>query len=151
MTDVNAQAEPTMPFSLLGVCAVGASAGGLEALQQFFDNAAPDSGIAYVVVQHLSPDHKSLMVELLQRHTMLRVMRAEEGMRIEPNTVYLNPPKTNLTIDDGVLHLRDQPVGAGLHLPIDSFFASLAASLGVFFRGNARFRLFIRRELYNCQ
>lgn len=116
----------------LAVCAIGASAGGLEALQQFFDNADPNRGISYVVVQHLSPDHKSLMVELLRRHTTLRVVRAEDGMRIEPDTVYLNPPKTNLTIADGVLRLTEQPAGHGLHLPIDSFFASLAQAQGEF-------------------
>jgi two-component system CheB/CheR fusion protein len=115
---------------VLGICAIGASAGGLEALQQFFDHTDAMTGIAYVVVQHLSPDHKSLMVELLRRHTALRVVRAHEGMRIMPNTIYLNPPKTNLTIEDGVLRLVEQPSGAGLHLPIDCFFASLAESQG---------------------
>jgi two-component system, chemotaxis family, CheB/CheR fusion protein len=117
---------------VLAVCAIGASAGGLEALQQFFDNADPNRGISYVVVQHLSPDHKSLMVELLRRHTTLRVMRAEDGMRVEPDTVYLNPPKTNLTIEHGVLRMAEQPAGQGLHLPIDVFFASLAQSQGEF-------------------
>lgn len=129
---------PSEPTSLdhvapvLAVCAIGASAGGLEALQQFFENAEPDAGVSYVVVQHLSPDHKSLMVELLRRHTAMRVVRAEEGMHLEPDTVYLNPPKTNLTIRDGILHLVDQPPGAGLHLPIDGFFTSLAANHGEF-------------------
>lgn len=122
--------SPVTDGPVLGICAIGASAGGLEALQQFFDHTDPMTGIAYVVVQHLSPDHKSLMVELLRRHTALRVMRAEEGMRVAPNTVYLNPPKTNLTIEEGVLHLMEQPPGAGLHLPIDSFFASLANAQG---------------------
>lgn len=115
---------------ILGTCAIGASAGGLEALEQFFTNADSTSGIAWVVVQHLSPDHKSLMVELLRRHTSLRVVRAEDGMRLAPDTVYLNPPKTNLTFDDGVLRLADQPPGGGLHLPIDSCFASLAQDRG---------------------
>jgi two-component system CheB/CheR fusion protein len=110
----------------VAICAIGASAGGLEALQQFFDNADPNRGIAYVVIQHLSPDHKSLMVELLRRHTTLRVVRATDGMRIEADTVYLNPPKTNLTIDGDQLRLAEQPAGHGLHLPIDVFFASLA-------------------------
>jgi two-component system CheB/CheR fusion protein len=115
---------------LLAICAIGASAGGLEALQQFFDNADPNRGISYVVVQHLSPDHKSLMVELLRRHTTLRVIRAVDGMPVEPDTVYLNPPKTNLTLEGGVLRLNEQPAGHGLHLPIDVFFASLAQAQG---------------------
>ncbi|MCA2985552.1 chemotaxis protein CheB [Gemmatimonas sp.] len=124
--DAPSFADPQM----LAVCAIGASAGGLEALQQFFDNADPNRGISYVVVQHLSPDHKSLMVELLRRHTTLKVVRAQDGMRIEPDTVYLNPPKTNLTIEGGVLRMAEQPVGHGLHLPIDVFFASLALAMG---------------------
>jgi two-component system CheB/CheR fusion protein len=106
----------TVETPALAICAIGASAGGLEALQQFFDNADPNRGIAYVVVQHLSPDHKSLMVELLRRHTTLQVVRAEDGMRIEPDTVYLNPPKTNMTIDGAVLRLSEQPAGHGLHI-----------------------------------
>jgi two-component system, chemotaxis family, CheB/CheR fusion protein len=114
----------------LAICAIGASAGGLDALQQFFDNADPALGVSYVVIQHLSPDHKSLMVELLRRHTELQVVRAEDGMVIEPNTVYLNPPKSNLTIEGPRLRLKEQPSGQGLHLPIDTFFASLAAAQG---------------------
>ncbi len=114
----------------IGVCAIGASAGGLEALQLFFDSAPAQAGIAYVVIQHLSPDYKSLMVELLTRHTTLRVVRAADGERLEPDTVYLNPPKSNLSILDGVLRVEEQPSGAGLHLPIDAFFTSLAASQG---------------------
>lgn len=128
MTDIASPGEAPA----LAICAIGASAGGLEALQQFFDNADPNRGIAYVVVQHLSPDHKSLMVELLRRHTTLQVVRAEDGMRIEPDTVYLNPPKTNMTIDGAELRLSEQPAGHGLHLPIDVFFASLAHARGEF-------------------
>src|ERR1700759_5766327 len=77
----------------LHVVALGASAGGLEALEKFFDNVPADSGLAFVVVQHLSPDFKSLMNELLARHTKLTIHRVTDGIEIEPNSIYLLPPK----------------------------------------------------------
>jgi two-component system CheB/CheR fusion protein len=108
------------------VVGIGASAGGLEALEQFFRNVPPDSGMAFVVIQHLSPDYKSLMVELLSKHTKMKVVRVEDGMVVEPNTVYLIPPKKNMTIFHGKLFLTNQNYKMGLNLPIDIFFRSLA-------------------------
>lgn len=111
---------------------VGASAGGLRALEEFFDNMPADSGAAFVVVQHLSPDFKSLMKELLERRTRMMVKRVEDGMTIEPNIVYLITPRNNLIIKDGTLKLieqnefpRQQP-----NFPIDIFFDSLAKEQG---------------------
>ncbi len=75
------------------IVGIGASAGGLEALQQFFVNLPAKSNIAYIIVQHLSPDHKSLMAEILGKYTPMQVMQAEHLMPIEPNVVYLIPPK----------------------------------------------------------
>ncbi|MBF0528770.1 MAG: hypothetical protein HQK55_05775 [Deltaproteobacteria bacterium] len=72
---------------------IGASAGGLEALETFFTNMPPDSGMAFVVIQHLSPDFKSMMVELLSKRTSMPVLRAEEGMLVEKNHLYLIPPQ----------------------------------------------------------
>lgn len=118
------------PIAIRGVCAVGASAGGLEALERFFAAVPAGTGIAYVVIQHLSPDYRSLMAELLARHTALPVKRAEDGMRLEPDTIYLNPPKSDLTLDGVVLRLREHVTLGGLHLPIDTFFASMGAALG---------------------
>ncbi len=106
---------------------VGASAGGLEALEQFFKKMPPDSDLTFIVVQHLSPDYKSLMVELLSRQTQMEVTRAVEGVILKPNCVYLIPPKKNMTITDGRLHLTEQDHNRGLNLPIDIFFRSLAA------------------------
>ena len=83
--------------------AVGASAGGLEAIEAFFSGMAPDSGMAFVVIQHLSPDYKSLMVEILSKKTSMKVHRAEDGMPVQPDNVYLIPPKKNLTIFHGKL------------------------------------------------
>jgi two-component system, chemotaxis family, CheB/CheR fusion protein len=110
------------------VVGLGASAGGLEALEAFMRAVEPDSGMAFIVVQHLSPDHKSHMVELLAKHTKMKVVAAEEGARIERDTVYLIPPRKVLSVDNEVLHLEER--GAGLTLPVDILFRSLAESFG---------------------
>lgn len=112
------------------VVGVGASAGGLEAIESFFKAMPVDSGMAFVVVQHLSPDYKSLMVELLSRKTDIPVHRAEEGMRVEANHIYLIPPKKNLTIFHGQLLLEDQKQRENINLPVDIFLRSLAEDQG---------------------
>ncbi len=107
------------------VIGIGASAGGLEALQQFFSCMPPNSGLSFVVVQHLSPDYKSLMADILSKHTEMQVYQAENDMAVEADTVYLIPPKKFMTIKGGKLILTDYaPVT--LNHPIDIFFASLA-------------------------
>lgn len=80
------------------VVGIGASAGGLRALEKFFENMPADSGAAFIVIQHLSPDFKSLMKELLERRTRMQVYRVEEGMAIAPNKVYLIPRPSNCGI-----------------------------------------------------
>lgn len=110
-----------LPF----IVGIGASAGGLEALQQFFSAVPDNSGLAFVVIQHLSPDYKSLMAEILGKYTSMMVLQAENGMEVEPNIVYLIPPKKNMTIKNGRLLLTDYVHGAINH-PIDTFLASLA-------------------------
>ena len=107
------------------VIGIGASAGGLEALQQFFSYMPPNSGLSFVVVQHLSPDYKSLMADILGKYTEMSVCQAENHMAVEPDTVYLIPPKKYMTIKDGRLILSEAP--GSLNHPIDAFFASLAA------------------------
>lgn len=109
---------------------VGASAGGLEALDSFFSHMPSGSGMSFIVIQHLSPDYKSLMVELLSKRTSLKVQRAEEGCQVEPDTVYLIPPKKFITIFHGRLQLSDMDHARGLNLPIDVFFQSLAEDQG---------------------
>ncbi|MBL8251260.1 MAG: PAS domain-containing protein [Candidatus Competibacter sp.] len=115
--------ESSDPIYYVGI---GASAGGLEALESFFSQMAADSGMAFVVIQHLSPDYKSMMVELLSKRTAMPVRRAEEGMRVEADSVYLIPPKKNLSIVKGKLLLRESDHSRGLNLPIDVFLRSLA-------------------------
>ena len=119
-------ASPTVPY----VVGVGASAGGLEALERLFDGMPADTGLAFVVIQHLSPDFKSLMDELLARHTRIAIHRVEDGMAVEPNAIYLIPPKKEMIISDGHLLLTDKDPAQGLTLPIDTFFRSLAQDIG---------------------
>lgn len=125
----NAPAPSIVPASTpttIHYVGIGASAGGLEAIESFFTNMPPDSGMAFIVVQHLSPDYKSLMVELLSKKTTMPVHRAEDAMEVLPNHVYLIPPKKNLTIFHGKLLLSDQDHSRGINLPIDLFLRSLA-------------------------
>lgn len=107
------------------VIGIGASAGGLEALQQFFSCIPNTSGLSFVVIQHLSPDYKSLMADILGKHTGMTVVQAVHEMNIEADTVYLIPPKKFMTIHNGQLILSDYAPGT-LNHPIDIFFASLA-------------------------
>lgn len=110
--------------------AIGASAGGLEAIETFFAHMPGDSNLAFIVIQHLSPDYKSLMVELLSKKTSLPVHRIEDGMQVLPNHIYLIPPKSNLTIFHGKLLLSEQDHNRGINLPIDIFMRSLAEDQG---------------------
>lgn len=116
------------------VVGIGASAGGLEALEEFFRNMPGGYNLAFIVVQHLSPDYKSLMVELLSKHTPMQVFQAENGMAVEANHVYLIPRKKNMTIFHRKLYLSEQEhthgLGSGLNLPIDIFLQSLAEDQG---------------------
>lgn len=109
---------------------IGASAGGLESLEKFFANVPDDSKMAFIIIQHLSPDFKSMMNELLARHTKLPIHAAEDGMVVEAGNVYLLPPKKEMIISQGRLHLADKDLTQGLTLPIDHFFRSLAQDCG---------------------
>ncbi|MES2703999.1 MAG: chemotaxis protein CheB [Bacteroidota bacterium] len=108
------------------IIGIGASAGGLEALQELFDNIPGDSGLAFVIIQHLSPDHKSLMGEILSKHTSMQVYEAVEGMEVAQNCVYLIPSKKIMTIREGRLMLEDKVKNGLPNSAIDVFFASLA-------------------------
>ncbi|WP_441286133.1 chemotaxis protein CheB [Sorangium sp. KYC3313] len=112
------------------VVGIGASAGGLEALEHFFANIPKESGMAFVVVQHLSPDFKSLMDEILGRRTELPIHLVEDGMVVEPDHVYLIPPKKEMIISGGRLLLSERDRDQELALPIDVFFRSLAQDCG---------------------
>ena len=116
--------EPLAPFFGF-VVAIGASAGGLDALERLFEALPANTGAAYVVIQHLSPDHKSMMDSLLSRYTRMLVRVAEHGMPLAPDCVFLIPPGKYMTLMGDRLQLAPKP-DHGLSLPIDMFFHSLA-------------------------
>jgi two-component system, chemotaxis family, CheB/CheR fusion protein len=135
MEDPRAILAPDRPLVGLSpaVCPVvglGASAGGLEAFQNFLAAAAPDAGLAYVLVQHLDPNHESMLAELLGRRTPMPVQQISDGVSIEPNRVYLIPPNASLTIENGNLRLTEFSEPRGFRRPIDDFFRSLALDQG---------------------
>jgi two-component system CheB/CheR fusion protein len=119
--------EIVEPTHIVGV---GASAGGLEALERMFASVPPLTGMAFVVVQHLSPDFRSLMDELLARWTHMKIYRVTHGLKVEPNTIYLIPPKKEMVISQGRLLLEDKDPDQVLSLPIDNFLKSLAGDRG---------------------
>ncbi len=108
------------------IVGIGASAGGLEALREMLAPANLPTGLAFVVVQHLDPNHESMLAQLLDRNTVLEVLQSAGGERIVPDTVYIIPPGRGLAIRDGVLELTDFEQPRGLRRPIDDFFISLA-------------------------
>ncbi len=117
-------------FGMVPIAAIGASAGGLEPIEHFFDAMPADSGCAFVVIQHLSPDFRSLMHELLSRHSSMKIHRIEDGMKIEPNSIYLNTPRTVTTVTGNTLRVEKIESDATIYLPIDLFFRSLAKERG---------------------
>lgn len=124
-------------FPIVGI---GASAGGLEALEQFFENIPENCGMAFIVIQHLDPNHIGILPELLQRTTTLKVLQVTDRLRVKPNHVYVIPPNKSMSILNGVLHLFEQVQTHGLRLPIDIFFRSLAddkqdKSIGIILSG----------------
>ena len=108
------------------IAGIGASAGGLDAIQQLFDTIPEDTGMAFVIIQHLSPDFTSLMPELLEKHTKMKIFTAQDKMTIEPNCIYLNQSEKNIHIKGRVLHLIEKEVQRNINFPIDIFFHSLA-------------------------
>ncbi len=109
------------------VVGIGASAGGLEALKNFFKNISDTTGMAFVVIQHLAPDHDSHMVGLLAKHTQMDICQAKDEMEVKPNSIYLIPPNRNLTLFNNRLYLSPRKSNKyNLNLPIDIFFESLA-------------------------
>jgi len=131
--------RPAAP-AVLPIVGIGASAGGLEALEEFLRHVPARSGMAYVVVQHLDPTHKGAMVELLQRVSSIPVVQVQDRTKAEPDCVYVIPPNKDMSLLHGVLHLLPLTSARGLNLPIDYFFRSLAEdeqerSIGVILSG----------------
>ena len=129
--------EQDLSFPIVGI---GASAGGLDAFRRFFAALPPDSGMAFVLVPHLDPSHRSLMVELLGRETTMTVREAGDGMQTRPNWVYVIPPDRGLSLSRGCLHLTDPAVHQDFQTSLNSFFRSLAKdrqerAIGIVFSG----------------
>ena len=117
---------PKNPDAAFPIVGIGASAGGLEALGQFFHHTPTDSGMAFVLVQHLDPSHASLLSEILQRTTTMPVTEALDQMTVEPNCVYIIPPNRDMAIFHGNLQLSVPNTPRGQRMPIDAFLRSLA-------------------------
>ena len=116
-------AKNTTPFPIIGI---GASAGGLEALEKLLGSVPNDSGMAYVVIQHLDPTKKGMLPELLQRISKMEVLLAENTMQVQPNCIYVIPHNKSMSILKGALYLFEPTEVRGMRLPIDFFFRSLA-------------------------
>lgn len=110
------------------IVGIGASAGGVQALEAFFGHLPDEPNAVFVVVQHLSPDHRSMMSEILQRQTVMSVQTVEDGMKVQPGHVYVLPPRKKLALDGQHLRLENQP--ESISYPINEFFDSLAQNWG---------------------
>jgi two-component system, chemotaxis family, CheB/CheR fusion protein len=131
------QTSATLSFPIVGI---GASAGGLEALEQFFQHTPKNCGLAFVVIQHLDPTHVGILPELLQRSTEMKVIQVTDQLQVQANHVYVIPPNKSMSVLNGYLHLFEPFELRGLRLPIDYFFRSLAEdqhekSIGVILSG----------------
>ena len=137
-----AEEQNALPRLAFPIAAIGASAGGLEAFSNLLRALPSDPGVALVFIPHLDPTHESAMVELLARTTSMPVRQAADRMLVEMNTVYVLPPNCDMTISEGVLHLARRESARGHHLPIDTFFRSLAEdqtsnAVGIILSGTA--------------
>ena len=121
--------DPMQPFPIVGI---GASAGGLAAFEAFFSGipAVTEPNMAFVLVQHLAPDHKSILTDLIQRYTRMQVSEVEDGMVVRPNCAYIIPPGRDMSFLNGSLQLQEPSAPRGQRMPIDFFFRSLARDQG---------------------
>src|SRR5690242_36313 len=118
--------EALQSDGLFPVVAIGASAGGLEAISNLLQHLPPNLGMAYVIIQHLSPDHKSILPELLEKVAAMPVLKVEDNMDIEMDHLYVIPPNTFISIVDSKLKLVNRRKSDGAYHPIDHFFTNLA-------------------------
>ena len=126
----NGKSESSSAAPVCPIVGIGASAGGLEAFEQFFRHAPPDPGMAFVLVSHLDPGHASLLTEILQRTTTMKVVEAQDQMAVASNCVYVIPPNRDMAIFHSVLQLSEPEQPRGLRMPIDAFLRSLAEDQG---------------------
>ncbi|SDG78003.1 chemotaxis protein CheB [Chitinophaga filiformis] len=129
----------TKPYPIV---AIGASAGGLEAVVELLSHLPSRTGMAYIYIQHLDPTHESKMVPILSKVTKMKVLEAKHLMRVEPDQVVVIPPNKDMTIVDSVVTLNPRPAKPAIHMPIDKLFASLAdkhreGAIGIILSGSA--------------
>jgi len=124
------KSESTGATPVFPIVGIGASAGGLEAFEQFFRHIPPDTGMAFVLVPHLDPGHASLLSEILQRTTAMKVIEAQDQMAVAPDCVYVIPPNRDMAIFHGILQVSEPEQPRGLRMPIDAFLRSLAEDKG---------------------
>ena len=130
MSENAASVVPTEGASLIPICGIGASAGGVTALRKFFSRVRTDLNLAYVVVVHLSPDHPSALSEILGACTRMPVNQVEDSPEVKANCVYVIPPDRELVIDGNSIAARPFTQPRGQRAPIDMLFRSIAASRG---------------------
>ena len=122
------------------VAAIGASAGGLDALREFFENLSPNTGISFVVITHLLRGHKSMLTKILQNHTSMPVVSMSQNLMVQPNQVFVMPEDVKAEVRNGVFKLQPRTVEEVLNKTIDQFFISLAKeqqskAIGIIFSG----------------
>lgn len=126
-SEIGQEIRETTSFPVVGI---GASAGGLDAFKKFFNAMPADSGMAFVLIQHLDPHHESITDELLSRYTAMKVTQVTDRIALEINHVFVIPPNKDLSLKKGVFHLTEQVPRHGLRMTIDFFFRSLAEDQG---------------------
>ena len=119
--------ETEAEFPIVGIAA---SAGGWEAFTELLAHLPTDTGMAFVLIQHLDPNHQSFLAEILSRTTQMPVSQVQDGQAVEPNQVYVIPPNTKMVVSKGVLELSPREKVYGKYLPADAFFTSLAVDRG---------------------
>ncbi len=124
------KSKPKEPLKSFPIVGIGASAGGLEAIEGFFTHMPSDTNIAFIIIQHLAPKYKSIMGSLLGNYTKMKILEVKDGMKVEPTCVYLNPPNKDVAIMNSTLHLIELTESRATRLPIDYFFRSLAEDQG---------------------
>jgi two-component system, chemotaxis family, CheB/CheR fusion protein len=122
--------EQSNPANDLLIVAIGASAGGIEAFTDLMTSLPSDTGMAFVLIQHLDPHHHSLLTELISKKTSMSAQEVSDGMSVEPNHVYVIPPNATMSISDQILHLKPREDSRVAQVPIDHFMRSLAEDLG---------------------
>src|SRR5690242_20080474 len=119
--------DPNEPAAVIGI---GASAGGIAPLQEFFEGIKPDTGLGFVVVMHLSPEFDSQLGSIIQQKTSMPVTQVTEAVKVRPNHVYVIPPNHQMTFEESMLHLIPPQQGLGRRVAIDLFFRTLAHAYG---------------------